>query len=134
MELVEWENAFSVGHVLMDTHHRIFFGMVKEFSEQSENCDFYAIRKRIDFLAEYTVMHLAAEEKLMQEVNYPELENHKAIHEAFTSQVQTIRDAYSANPGSITAEHILKLMQDWFVHHIMDTDKGYMPYVEAVPN
>lgn len=60
MELVEWQESFSGGHILMDTHHRIFFEMVKEFSGQTDKSGFDELKKRIDFLVEYTSMHHSA--------------------------------------------------------------------------
>ena len=62
MEFVEWSEAYSVGDVLMDAHHRIFFQMVREFSKAPEQGSRDAMKQRIAFLAEYAAMHLAAEE------------------------------------------------------------------------
>jgi len=63
MELVEWNDSFSVGNILMDMHHRIFFETIKEFSKFADKNNHDAIKRRIEFLIEYAAMHLGAEEK-----------------------------------------------------------------------
>lgn len=35
------------------------------------------IEKTLNFLVDYTVLHFSAEEKLMQQKNYPDYTNHK---------------------------------------------------------
>ena len=111
MKFVEWNDSYSVGNVLMDAHHQVFFGMVKEFSESPVMDDPDAMMKRIAFLVEYTAMHLGAEEKLMQQAGYPEFEQHKEIH-AFSLAADLI-DArvfsLPRNPRSSEQRHCWRL-------------------------
>ena len=130
MELVEWNDSFSVGNVLMDAHHRIFFETIKEFSKFPNKNDHEAIRKRIEFLIEYAAMHLGAEERLMRQANYPDIDKHKATHEAFVRELLSVKESFDKDPNSVTADTIMKIMQDWLVHHIAGSDKRYMPYVQ----
>lgn len=132
MELVKWNDTFSVGNALMDAHHRIFFEMIREFSEVPDKNNRDAIKNRIEFLLEYAAMHLGAEEKLMLQANYPEFDSHKAVHDAFAQQAQSIKDSFDKDPTSVAADNILKLMQDWLVNHIIGSDKRYMPYVQKL--
>ena len=132
MELIEWSEKFSVGHMLMDTHHKVFFEMVKEFSELPNKGNHEAIKERITFLAEYAAMHLEAEEKLMLHAGYPEYGKHKAVHDAFTREVLSIQESFDKNQATITSDDILKLIQDWLVNHIMGDDMLYRPYVQKL--
>lgn len=130
MEFVEWNDSYSVGNVLMDAHHQIFFGMIKEFSESPDMDDPDAMMKRIAFLAEYTAMHLDAEEKLMRQANYPDLGKHTEVHRTFSQKVQSAKEAFFKDQTSITPDQILEMMQDWFLHHILGEDKKYLPYLK----
>lgn len=129
MEFVEWSDAYSVGDVLMDAHHRIFFQMVREFSKAPETDIHQAMKQRIAFLAEYVGMHLAAEEALMREAGYPELDSHKAQHDAFSQKVHAARDAFLKDQEAVAADEILQTMQDWFLNHIKSEDQKYAPYL-----
>jgi hemerythrin len=129
MEFVEWSDAYSVGDVLMDAHHRIFFQMVREFSKAPDKDARDAMKQRIAFLAEYAGMHLAAEETLMREAGYPDIDKHKALHDAFAQKVYATRDAFLNDQGSVSADEILQTMQDWFLNHIKGEDQKYAPYL-----
>lgn len=132
MELIEWNDSFSVGNVLMDAHHLVFFGMIKEFSKLADKNDQSAIKMRIDFLLEYTAMHLRAEERLMREAGYPGLDEHKAVHDLFVREVLSVKDAFDRDPDLVSAESVLGLMQDWLVNHIVGSDQRYKPYVQKL--
>lgn len=132
MELVEWNDSFSVGNVLMDAHHRIFLETIKEFSKFEDKNNHDAIKNRIEFLIEYAAMHLGTEEKLMLQASYPAFDDHKAIHEAFVQELLSIKESFDKDPTSVSADNILEIMQDWLVTHIMDSDKRYMPYVQKL--
>lgn len=133
MKFIKWDDSFSVGSEVLDWHHRVFFEMVKEFSEYPDKTDHEAIKQRIDFLADYIAMHLDAEEKMMQEAHYPDFDSHKAVHDAFSAKILAAQDAYAKDPASVSGNEILKLLHDWFVDHIMETDKLYMPYLQTSP-
>ena len=132
MEQFEWNDSFSVGNILMDAHHRIFFEMIKDFSALENKDDHDAIKKRIDFLVEYAAMHLGAEEKLMLAANYPGFDGHKAAHDAFAHKLISIKESFNKDRNSISADDILAIMQDWLISHIVDSDKRYMPYVQKL--
>ena len=128
-----WTDQEAIAYnVLMDAHHRIFFEMIKEFSKHTGKNDQEAIKRRIEFLLEYAAMHLGAEEKLMRQANYPELDEHKAVHDAFVRKLLSTKESFDKDPTSVTAEGILEVMQDWLVNHIVGSDKRYMPYVQKL--
>jgi hemerythrin len=130
METIEWRESFSVGNVLMDAHHQVFLQMVKEFRETAGEADTNTAREQIEFLIEYTAMHLGAEEELMQRAGYPDLAGHKAMHEEFVRKVRTMAAALDTRPDSLSSDEILQLVQDWLVTHILGDDKRYAPYVK----
>lgn len=129
MEFVEWSDSYSVGNALMDAHHQVFFRMIREFSEPIDDDDPDGMMKRVAFLAEYTMMHLDAEEDLMEQAGYPALERHAAVHAAFRQQVESVKDAFFRDQASVAPEHILNMMQGWFVDHILNEDKHYAPHL-----
>ena len=133
MEFVEWSDVYSVGDGLMDAHHRIFFQMVKEFSKAPDKDMRDTMKQQIAFLAEYAGMHLAAEETLMREAGYPDIDRHKDLHDAFAHKVHAARDAFSTDQGSVSADAILQTMQEWFLNHIQDEDQKYAPFLRRRP-
>lgn|SRR5512135_2112522 len=132
MELLEWNDSYSVGNVLLDAHHRVFFEMLKEFQSLKNKNDRDALQQRIEFLIEYAAMHFGAEERLMLKANFPDFKAHKAIHDEFAKQALSIKKSFEQSPDSVSGDEVLKLMQNWLVSHIMDSDKQYLPYVQKL--
>jgi hemerythrin len=128
MKLVEWNDSYSVGNVLMDAHHRIFFRMVRQFSKSRESNGHEAMKKRIAFLASYVDMHLRAEEKLLQEAGYPDFARHKAAHDTFAKTMHEAEVSFVSGQTSIAADSILQTMQDWLRDHILDEVKEHPIY------
>ena len=122
MEFVAWSEQYSTGNPLVDAYHHIFFQMVEDYSAALQAGDASSMPDRIGFLVDYTFMHFQSEERLMERAGYPDLEAHRASHQAFRERVQALHDTYLADPGAVSAEELLRLVQEWFAHHILGED------------
>ncbi len=74
-------------------------------------------------LRDYTVYHFAFEEKLMQQANYPKLEEHREIHKDFVKAVKHFKERYE-HGEDITSE-LMRVLQVWLINHIENTDGDY---------
>ena len=128
MDRFEWSESFSVGDVLMDAHHQIFFRMLNRLNGIVAGNNQDTIREYLSFLNEYVTMHFRAEEELMLHAGCPEFDDHKEIHDAFIQQLLYIEEAFDTDPTSLNDYSILKIMQDWFANHIICSDKRCMTY------
>lgn len=128
MEFVEWTEKYSVGNPLVDAYHHIFFQMVDEFRRALALETPPAMEDRIEFLVDYTLMHFDSEERWMAKVGYPDLDAHKEVHQMFRERMQELQRRYRQEPGSVTAEEVLYLVQDWFSNHILGTDMEFKGY------
>jgi methyl-accepting chemotaxis protein/hemerythrin len=79
----------------------------------------------VNYLVDYTVFHFGYEEKLLAENNWPELAQHKAIHEEFVNKVASYQNRLKTQDVMEIAESILGFLKDWLVDHILKTDKQY---------
>jgi hemerythrin-like metal-binding protein len=129
MEFVEWTEKHSVGNVLVDAYHHIFFQMVQEFRKVLVTHDQGQIEDCLKFLVDYTLMHFESEERLMEKAGYPDLESHKEVHQAFRHKMKEVHDRFLRSPESVGAEEVLFLLQKWFSEHILHTDMEFRPYL-----
>lgn len=119
---IEWKESYNVGNTLIDTHHRVFFELVQEFSESHRVDDRTKLEECLEFLTEYLTMHLQAEEELLAQMGYPNLEEHITAHQNFASRVVSLKNVYESNPDNFKADDLLQLMQNWFLMHILEAD------------
>lgn len=129
MGLSDWSPKYTVNHPVMDEHHHALFKLVDRLSEAIfEKKENEFIGELLNSLIEYTKMHFAAEEKLMLQINYPGLLQHKEAHEKMVAQVQEFQRRFKAGDSTVTAEISKFLMTDWLVNHILGMDELYAPY------
>jgi hemerythrin-like metal-binding protein len=131
MEFVEWTEKHSVGNVLVDAYHHIFFQMVEEFRKVVLVNDPRQVEDCIRFLVDYTLMHFDSEERLMEAAAYPDFEAHKAVHQAFRDKMLELQERHQRNADAVGAEEVLFLIQKWFSEHILHTDMEFKPYLGA---
>lgn len=129
MEFVAWSEQYSTGNALVDAYHHIFFQMVEEFSDALQMGDTSSIPDRIGFLVDYTFMHFQSEERLMEKAGYPDLEAHSHAHEAFRQRVLALHASYQDQADAVSAEEVLRLVQEWFAHHILGEDLRFRPFL-----
>lgn len=128
-----WSESLSVGVRAMDEQHQELFRRISALLEGmlgEGGAD--DIGKLVDFIVQYVVVHFGEEEELMRAKGYPDLEAHRALHEAFKQDFASIAGRLAAE--GVTAP-VLILIQDrvvnWLIEHIGRIDKKYGAYFEA---
>jgi hemerythrin len=130
-KLVEWKDEYSVGNQRIDEQHK---GLLDFTNELYASCQRGGIIEQISFMrvvqeaVDYTRDHFATEEKLMQQVNYPEYDAHKKEHDAFVAEVM-LQVKQLDNITTLKAEPFVIFLKDWVLNHIATSDKKYMPYI-----
>lgn len=132
MGLSDWSPRYTVNHPVLDEHHHTLFKLVDELSAAIlEKREGQVIGGVLDSLVDYTKMHFAAEEHLMQQAGYPGLSQHREAHERLVAQVQDFQRRFGEGDRSVTAEITQFLMTDWLVKHIIGMDELYAPHLKA---
>lgn len=130
MEFTQWTSRFSVGDPMMDAYHHIFFETIRTFALALPDLSPEAVEERIQFLANYATMHFESEERLMEQIAYPDLEAHREQHRLFKEQLALIHQAYQVTPSHALAEKLLALSQEWLKDHILKEDMKYKACVK----
>jgi hemerythrin len=129
--LVEWEEKYSVGISLIDNQHKELVRLTNELYQscltgngEAEEFFFSTIRGVLD----YTKFHFSAEEKLMENVRYPNYAEHKKQHEDFV--VQLLNDVKSFQEGKkFIPNNFVRYLKDWILSHIALMDTSYAKYI-----
>lgn len=129
MPLFNWSTQYETGILLVDTQHKKLVDAINTLHDaMKEGKGKEKIESTLNFLVEYTVLHFSAEEKLMQQKNYPDFNNHKKVHDKLVDEVKEIKAKYLA--GKILPMQVSTFMSDWLKNHILGTDKKYVPYLK----
>ena len=128
---VTWDNAFSVGSVLIDNQHK---GLVEMTNTLFRGCEHHdemlSFMRTIQNAVNYAKTHFATEERMMQKTNYPEYAIHKAEHESFVAEV--LKQVKRFEENRCTPLDFALFLKEWLLNHIAISDKKYSPYLKNI--
>jgi hemerythrin len=129
--MFEWKDAYSVNVTTVDSQHKNLFRMAADLHRAMLAGTAKAkLFQLLEDLVQYTLVHFAYEERLMEEADYPELAAHKAEHEDLTLRVRGFQKDFEE--GRIaTGITLLQFLKEWLQKHIMESDLKYAPYLQA---
>ena len=97
---IEFDDTLITKNEVIDSQHKELIERIKKFVDSCEKKDskIDAV-KMMDYLIEYTDFHFTAEEKLQEEVGYPELPNHKTKHDEFRKTLSDLENFLEESEG-----------------------------------
>lgn len=126
MPMLVWSDRLSVGVHEMDLQHRKLVDLLNELYEamKSGRANRVVQRAALQSLLDYAQRHFRAEERLMAQADYSELEEHARGHEVFTERVGELHAAWLT--GDDIGRDLLAYMREWILQHILIADKAYV--------
>ena len=118
-----WDGTYSVGNSAIDQQHWGMFELGNQLPEIFDGSDVKPIILR---LYKYVRIHFTAEEKMMKSIGYPQLEEHRLLHDNIITQLNKI----SSQPLD-TDEAIYgfkKFIYNWLIDHILNEDNKYFQF------
>ena len=130
MNKIEWTNNLSVGVDIIDDQHKQW---IKHYNNAVEAIqarhEVVQISESLKFLAEYTEVHFATEEKAMEIDGYPGLEEHKAKHNALRKRLSAISEEFIEDGATdVLSESVERFLGNWLILHIENVDKRYAAF------
>ena len=127
--MFEWSNKYSVAIASIDAQHQNLFAIARELHAAMTTGQGKASLGRIlERLVQYTSVHFAHEERLMQLHDYPDFAAHKAEHDALVRQVLKFQEDFTSGRATITVQ-LLQFLRDWLQKHIEGSDLKYAPHM-----
>lgn len=127
-KLMEWSDTLCVGIEEIDNQHKALVGLLNQLHTAIyEKHGSAACMEILDKLVEYTRVHFTVEESLMRILGYPEYEDHHEEHDKLITQVVELQQKLKSGKVNVSFE-LLHFLRGWLSHHILETDKAYVPY------
>ena len=129
VSLVQWSDSMSVGSLYIDEQHKILIDTINQLASAESQNDRPLVAMIIDELLSYAAFHFQFEEQLMKNGGYPELEEHRRIHQGYVKWITDIRDEFIFHRRSRFDARILSYLRDWLRDHILGEDQRYRPFI-----
>jgi hemerythrin len=131
MEKVCWKDEYSVGVEKFDHQHQHLFEITNKIIEHSGTSeDSGLVSETLTEMINYAREHFTAEEVLMQEYGYPEIESHKEQHDYFIDTTAELAVSFMDNKNT-TAGEIAEFLKLWLTLHILKCDMKYKEFFKA---
>lgn len=129
MSAINWKNTYSIGISIIDEQHKKLLEILNELYDAHQmGASKEIVNSSLQKLAEYTDYHFDAEENMLQENNYPDLDDHIMEHNIFKQKISGfMREAQNGN--LLLSIKTIDYLKDWTINHILGTDKEYSDYL-----
>ena len=123
MDLIKWEEKYSVGVEEIDRQHQKLFKLLNHFIETlgGENPR-DEVRKVLEEMIDYIDYHFNTEEAYFKK--HPEFEKHRSEHVAFVKKALALQSDFIER-GEGVSQDVLKFLITWLKNHILGTDIKY---------
>ncbi len=123
MNKLQWHDDYSVGDEVIDGHHKTLFRIYNILHDivinGSKIGTFVGV---VGDLVCYSEYHFRAEEQLMKDNNYCNIELHIAEHRCFTGKVTYLNDNF-ADFNTGMCRDLLVYLGSWLKQHVAEEDK-----------
>ena len=88
------------------------------------------LRTAVAETTQYCFSHFSHEEELMDEIDYPEREEHILEHEHLAREARAFADKLENGECATVLEYLV-FLSDWAKHHIPTTDRKLGDFIQA---
>lgn len=128
MPIVKWRDSYSVGVKKFDDEHKVLLELINEmFVIVRDSQDVANLDVTVNKLIQYTQEHFTDEEQALEEANYPNLTDHKAIHSKLLEDVKSYKKRVDENDENAILG-FYHFLRDWLLTHILEEDMQYKEY------
>jgi hemerythrin len=125
-DYVTWKEFYSVGNPSIDVEHKQVIGIINDLHEaMGEGKDQALVKPILDRLLKHTLAHFEHEEHVMQDNEYPDFAQHKALHDEIRQKTIALHE----HADLVTGRDLLQFLKDWWLGHIQNQDRKYTPYL-----
>ncbi len=129
MSYLSWEDKYSIGIQEMDDQHRRIVELINTlYDGRIEGNADTATLEALDGVTKYARKHFKDEEDLMEKVNFPQLEEHRAEHHQLVKSIIEFHKRVKGNSPPTNFE-LFSFLRKWLVEHIVESDKVYGKYI-----
>jgi hemerythrin len=117
----EWIDSYSVGLPAVDEDHKVLVSMVNDvITAVSEHRRSDVMIDTLSRLLEYTSYHFDREEAVMDEHDFPWLEQHRDLHNNLIRKV--LRFLMRYRMGDLDPLELGEFLIEWLTSHILEED------------
>ncbi len=122
---IEWSDDLALNIPEMDDQHKQLVAILNQFYDAVERGEREeGIQSLFEGADRYADYHLSSEEKFLESIQYPELEAHRSLHDAYRREYRALMERYQQGDRKAIRE-LTAFLLSWLYTHIQKADKKY---------
>lgn len=128
---LQWSDSLNLGVAEIDNEHKQLLQVANELLDAvAHGRGEDAIERAVAQLREYTVTHFAHEEKYMERIAYPQLQEHVQQHKELTDKVKEFQRARFLQE-EVSVDSVKNFLKTWLLEHILVEDMAIGEFAKA---
>ncbi len=129
VEVPQWVPSMSIGTVKWDLDHVELLNIINKLKNSAdENEPFEVANNLKKTLAHYVDIHLASEEFVMKQLEYPDYAAHKTKHDEFRGWMKAILNSSLDSKDELHSPELADHLLEWWYDHILKDDMAYKTF------
>ena len=120
----EWDEQHLADLAKFQEDHRQLISLFQELDTAVRDGKAGTLRLVLLGLTSYAQGHFAAEEEVMEQIDYSDSEAHMAEHRAFSEKLHDFVRAYEIGDTGVSLE-VVSYLRSWLDHHLNVTDRAF---------
>jgi len=117
---IVWKPEYDLGIPIIDEQHRGIVTIINSLHYGKQNSYIKNILvPTIGMLRSYADIHFQTEEHFLETINYPDIANHRLLHQEYTSKLAGIERESSVDKDT---RQLMGFLKKWWLGHICEED------------
>lgn len=129
MPMFRWDDSYSVSVKQFDAQHKQLVALLNQMKEAvAAGHSQQTLGGLLAEIREHTAAHFAAEEALMRQTEFSDLNAHAREHQELTARLDAFVAKHKKGEATIDI-NLLMSLRNWLVLHIAESDKRYSAHL-----
>jgi hemerythrin len=126
-KVIIWRSEYNINNFKIDTEHQKLFTIAREALNisklQSDDEIKIKLKEIIVKLFKYVNLHFSNEEKYMEEISYPDIEDHTFLHKNMLNMLTNLISELNTLELKAIEISLFNFIEEYFIRHIVLEDK-----------
>jgi hemerythrin len=132
LDKFDWLESFELGITDVDEDHRGMLAIMKKIERAADNEAYDLCNELLEELLEFTSAHFKREEKMLEDVGYPNVQHHREYHTELLARAKAVMNVCRDIKSKDNLKECCHEMFSFLVDDVVTGDLKFKSYMEEM--